>query len=157
LRTSGQTLQDVFHYTIQDTAGAQDSATFTVTIQGANDNPTASADNISAAEAGGLSNGTAGVDPSGNVLTGTGGATAHTDPDRVANGETLTVVGLAAGTQVGPLSGNVGGAGVASSDGYGTLTIAADGTYSYVVNNTNAIVQGLRTSAQTLTDTFSYT
>src|SRR5262249_14386693 len=149
--------QDIFHYTIQDTAGAQDSATFTITIHGANDNPTANADAISATEAGGLNNATAGVDPTGNVITGTGGATADTDPDSVANGEAMTVVGVAAGMQGGPLSGNVGGAGVLSANGYGTLTIAADGTYGYVVDNTNTTVQGLRTSAQTLTDTFSYT
>jgi VCBS repeat-containing protein len=41
---STTTLQDVFHYTIQDTAGGTDSATFTITIQGADDAPAAVAD-----------------------------------------------------------------------------------------------------------------
>ena len=159
LRTSAQTLTDTFSYTLSDAAGATSTTTVTITIHGANDNPVANADAFTAIEAGGLANGTAGSNPSGNLLTGTGSPTAvaDTDVDSSANGETTTVVGVATGTQAGPLSGNVGGAGVVSVNGYGTLTVAADGTYGYVVNQTNATVQGLRTSAQTLTDTFSYT
>jgi VCBS repeat-containing protein len=150
LRTSAQTLTDSFNYTIQDTGGLQDTATLTVTVHGANDTPIAATDTPIAVEAGGLNNGTPGTNPGGNVLTN------DTDVDSVANGETKTVQGIATGTQAGPLTLNVG-TGVVSANGYGTLTIAADGTYSYVVDNTNAAVQALRTSAQTLTDTFSYT
>jgi len=159
LRLSTQTLTDTFSYTLSDAAGATSTTTVTITIHGANDNPVANADAFTAIEAGGLANGTAGSNPSGNVLTGTGSPTAvpDTDVDSSANGETTTVVGVAAGSPGGPISGNVGGAGVVSANGYGTLTIAADGTYGYVLNNSNATVQGLRTSAQTLTDTFSYT
>src|SRR4029453_18592812 len=40
---------------------------------------------------------------------------------------------------------------------YGKLTLAADGTYQYVVDNTNAAVQALRTATDTLTDSFTYT
>jgi VCBS repeat-containing protein len=40
---------------------------------------------------------------------------------------------------------------------YGTLTLNADGTYTYTVDNNNATVQALRTTANTLTDTFSHT
>jgi VCBS repeat-containing protein len=40
LRTSGNTLQDVFNYTVQDTGTLQDTASFTITILGANDAPT---------------------------------------------------------------------------------------------------------------------
>ena len=151
LRTSGQTLQDIFNYTIQDTGSAQDTATFTVTIAGANDNPTAVADTASATEASGASNGTPGTDPGGNVLTN------DTDVDSVANGETKTVQGVAVGTQAGPLSTNVG-VGLSGAGGlnYGTLTIAANGTFTYVVNQSNATVEALNTGG-TLTDTFSYT
>ena len=39
---------------------------------------------------------------------------------------------------------------------YGTLTLNADGSYSYVVDNTNATVDALNGS-DTLTDSFSYT
>ena len=38
---------------------------------------------------------------------------------------------------------------------YGTLTIGADGSYKYTVNNNNASVQALNTGG-TLTDTFTY-
>ena len=47
------------------------------------------------------------------------------------------------------------GANVAGA--YGTINIAANGTFSYVVNNNNAAVQALRTSSDTLCDTFTYT
>jgi len=151
LRTSGQSLNDIFNYTIQDTGGLQDTATFTITIAGANDNPVAVADTPTAVEAGGTANGTAGTDPSGNVLTN------DTDVDSVANGETKTVQGVAVGNQAGPLSTNVGvglsGAGAAN---YGTLTIMADGSFTYVVNQTNATIEALGVG-QTQTDTFSYT
>ena len=40
---------------------------------------------------------------------------------------------------------------------HGTLTLNADGSYAYAVDNTDTAVQALRTSAQTLTDTISYT
>src|SRR5438067_2463205 len=96
LRISGQTLTDSFTYTMADTAGATSSATLTVTIHGANDAPVAVNDTASATEAGGVANGTAGVNPSGNVLTN------DTDVDSAANGETKTV------TKVNSLAGNVG-------------------------------------------------
>ncbi len=40
---------------------------------------------------------------------------------------------------------------------YGSIQIAANGSYTYTIDNNNAIVQALRTSGQTLTDTFTYT
>ena len=45
------------------------------------------------------------------------------------------------------------GSGLAGA--YGTLTLNADGSYSYVVDNNNAAVQALR-SSDTLTETFNY-
>ncbi len=149
LRTSGQSLQDVFNYTIQDPGGLQDIASFTITIAGANDNPVAVADTAAATEASGTNNGTLGSDGSGNVLTN--------DTDVDANGETKTVQGVAVGNQAGPLTSNVGVglSGVAPFD-YGTLTINADGSFTYVVNNANATVQALK-PGDTQTDTFSYT
>src|SRR5438309_194896 len=82
LRTASDTVTDTFTYTVTDTAGATSSTTLTVTIHGANDAPVAVVDVASATEAGGISNGTAGVDPTGNVLTN------DTDVD---NGDTKTV------------------------------------------------------------------
>jgi VCBS repeat-containing protein len=40
---------------------------------------------------------------------------------------------------------------------YGSITINADGTYSYTVDNTDTAVQALRMTANTLTDVFTYT
>ncbi len=147
LRTSGQTITDVFTYTMTDAAGATSTTQITVTIQGANDAPTAVADTATAVEAGGTSNGTAGTNPTGNVLTN------DTDPDSAGNGETKTVSGVAAGT-VASASGSVA-ANVTGT--YGSITIAANGAYTYTVDNNNATVQALRTSGQTITDVFTYT
>jgi VCBS repeat-containing protein len=47
------------------------------------------------------------------------------------------------------------GAGVAGS--YGSINIAADGTYTYTLNNNNLAVQALRTNTDTLSDVFTYT
>ncbi|MEZ6135353.1 MAG: VCBS domain-containing protein [Pirellulaceae bacterium] len=144
LRTGGDTLSEVFTYTMEDTAGASSTAEITITIHGANDTPTAVVDTAAAYEAGGVANGTAGTDPTGNVLTN------DTDVDA---SDTKTIVGVSAGVQA-SAAGSVG-AGVAGN--YGTITINSDGSYTYNVDNSNATVQALRTSGQTLTDTFTYT
>ncbi|MFN6130211.1 MAG: DUF4347 domain-containing protein, partial [Planctomycetota bacterium] len=106
--------------------------------------PTAVLDTATAIEAGGVSNGTAGTNPTGNVLTN------DTDAD---SGDTKTVTGVAAGV-AGSASGNVGSSVTGT---YGTISIAANGAYTYTVNNSNTAVQALRTSSDTLTDTFTYT
>ena len=147
LRTNGQSITDVFTYTMIDTAGATSTTQITLTITGANDAPTATNDSASATEAGGLANGTAGTNPTGNVLAN------DTDPDATLNGETQTIVGVAVGAQA-SAAGSVA-APVAGS--FGSIQIAADGTYTYSVDNTNAAVQALRTNGQTLTDVFTYT
>ncbi|WP_425055138.1 VCBS domain-containing protein [Pseudomonas abyssi] len=149
LRTSGQTLSESFTYQLSDAAGLSDSATLTIAIEGANDAPVAVDDSATAVEAGGVTNGTAGSDASGNVLDN------DTDVDSAANGESKTVAGLRTGAEAaGGTSGTVGSALVGL---YGSLTLNADGSYSYLVDNDNAAVQALRTSGQTLTDSFTYT
>ena len=90
----GETRQDAFSYTASD-GTASDTATLTVTVNGANDAPVANDDAASTTEDGTVA---------GNVLAN------DTDVD----GETLTVA--SPGTYVGT---------------YGTLTIAADGSYTY--------------------------
>ncbi|MCA9106475.1 MAG: VCBS domain-containing protein, partial [Planctomycetales bacterium] len=102
------------------------------------------ADTATAIESGGVANATVGSDATGNVLSN------DTDVDA---GDTKTVVGVAAGT-VGSTSGNVASS---VSGSFGSITIGADGSYTYVVDETNAAVQALRTSSETLTDTFTYT
>jgi VCBS repeat-containing protein len=144
LRTSGNTLTDVFTYTVWDTAGATSTTQITVTIQGANDAPVAVTDTATAVEAGGVADGTAGTNPTGNVLTN------DTDPD---SGDTKAVSGVAAGV-VGSASTNVGSAVTGT---YGSINISSTGAYTYTVDNSNATVQALRTSANTINDVFTYT
>jgi VCBS repeat-containing protein len=76
------------------------------------------------------------------------------DPDveSAGNGETKTVTAIAAGSVANPL-GAVGSA----TGTYGSITIAADGSYTYNVDNDNPTVQTLRTASDTLTDVFTYT
>jgi|GEM_PF-3000612 len=144
---------DIFTYTVRDTAGLTDLAQLDISIAGANDPPTANPDAVSATEKGGIGNLTAGVDPAGNVISDVGPGK-DTDPDN----DPLVVQGAALGTQAGPLNTGLNTAlhGAGAND-FGTFTVTANGSYTYAVNQTNTLVQGLRTFAQTLTDTFSYT
>ncbi|WP_433735999.1 VCBS domain-containing protein [Pseudomonas putida] len=139
---AGNTLVDNFNYNVIDAAGAQDTATLTITIQGANDAPVAQNDVNTAIEAGGLNNATPGINPSGNVLTN------DSDVDR--NGETLSVIDVRQGTSVGVIGSGLAGA-------FGTLTLGANGNYTYVLDNSNPQVQALRTNGDVLTETFTYT
>jgi uncharacterized repeat protein (TIGR01451 family) len=142
LRLSSHTLTDSFGYTMQDANGATSQASVTITIQGANDAPVATADTATATaiEAGGLNNGLLGTDPTGNLLTN------DTDPDR--NGEQLTVTGVSTGATSGIIGSGLNGL-------YGTLTLNADGSYRYVLDNANAAVQRLL-PGETLTEQFDY-
>ena len=144
LRTSGQTLQDVFTYTVGDVFDARGAAELRITIEGQNDTPVANNDAATAIEAGGANNRTPGQDGLGNVLTN------DTDVDSVANGETKQVV------EVSNETGQSALAGAQLAGRYGELTVNADGTYDYVVDNANATVQALRTRDDTLTEVFVY-
>ncbi|WP_161809484.1 VCBS domain-containing protein [Stenotrophomonas panacihumi] len=140
LRTYADTLTETFNYEITDRNGARSTATLAITVHGQNDFPVLVADTATAVEAGGVANGTPGTDPAGNVLAN------DTDVDA---GDTLVVRGVQFGsTQV------LAGQSLAGS--YGTLTVNADGSYTYVVDNNNATVQALRTSANTLVEVFTY-
>jgi T1SS-143 domain-containing protein len=126
-------------YTVSD-GTLSTSSTLTLTVTPVNDAPVGVADTVIATEAGGVANGTAGLNPSGNVLTN------DTDPDAADTKTVSAVSGVAAGV--------VGGS---TAGAYGTLVLNAAGTYTYTVNNSLAAVQALRTPADTLTDSFSYT
>ncbi|MFN9852676.1 MAG: Ig-like domain-containing protein, partial [Planctomycetota bacterium] len=132
-----------FTYTLSD-----GNLTATATVNGivtdVNNTPVAIADTAIAIEAGGISNGTAGTNPTGNVLAN------DTDADLW---DTKTVTGVAGGT-VGSATGNVGSS---VNGNFGSIQIAADGSYTYTVDNSNAAVQALRTSSNTLNDVFTYT
>ena len=150
----GDFIIESFNYTVLDhIAGLSDTAVLDITILGANDAPVAKDDSGSALEAGGVANGTAGSIGSGNVLSN------DTDVDF---GDTPSSNGSVTSIRTGATEG-AGAAG--SSDGaggflltgtYGTLTIRANGTYSYVVDNTNAVVDAL-SPGETLSEAFNYT
>ncbi|WP_417329980.1 VCBS domain-containing protein [Halomonas cupida] len=143
LRQSGQTLTDVFTYTIDDRWGAEDSAELTITIDGRNDTPVANDDGNTAVEAGGIDNSTPGTDPTGNVLNN------DTDVDGSEYGETKAVISVSQGS-------NSALAGQTLQGRYGTLIVNADGSYTYEVDNDNPTVQALRAADQTLTERFDY-
>ncbi len=120
------TLTDMF------TAETEDGTTqlVTVTIHAQNDTPAITGDTTgNVVEAGGVNNGTAGTP------TDTG----NLDADDVDNPDDAWTV-VAAGT--------------ASISGHGTYAVAADGTWTYTVDDTDTDVQALN-GAATLTDTFN--
>jgi len=135
---AGQQVTEVFSYTGANTGATQSgSANLVITINGTNDAPVAVADTATAVEKGGVSNAIAGTDPSGNVLTN------DTDVD---TGDTKTVSAISGGT-----------VGTAKAGTYGSLTLNADGSYSYTLTQGNAAVEALLPTSTPLTDTFTYT
>ncbi|KAF1004473.1 MAG: hypothetical protein GAK28_03995 [Luteibacter sp.] len=129
---------DTIALTVNDAGGGSANGNLVVNI--VNDRPTARPDTADIDEDG----------PSigGNVVTGGPGA------DRVgADANPTPVTGVVAGNVTGPLSGHVG-TGVVGN--YGTLTLNADGSYSYVLDNANPTVNALK-DGQSLTETYSYT
>lgn len=124
---------------------ASDSASLNITVQGTNDLPDADNDTAIAVEAGGLSNGTAGSNGTGNVLTN------DSDVDDSDSGN-LDVVAFGSGTNS---SDATTGAGGTKAGNYGTLQLNADGSFTYIVDETNPAVEALD-DGDTLTDTFTY-
>ncbi|MEX1827844.1 VCBS domain-containing protein [Luteibacter sp. CQ10] len=132
---------DTFAVTVHDVSNGTGTRNLVIDI--VNDAPTANADRADVNEDGG-------VPVTGNVVTGGGTNVA----DRLgADGTATPVTGVAAGDVGSDVTGSVG-SGIAGH--YGTLTLNADGSYSYAVDDANATVNGLR-NGQTLTDTYTYT
>ena len=125
-----------------------------ITVVRANTTPVANDDAVSATEQGGLNNAVAGVDPTGNLVTGTGAAGAVADTDAEDASTALTVVAVGNGPEGQPDNGTVG---IVLAGLYGFLTLNSNGSYGYAVDQTNTTVQGLHTFADTLPDVFHYT
>ncbi|MBR0783848.1 cadherin domain-containing protein [Bradyrhizobium iriomotense] len=144
-----------FDVTVQASDGTLTSQqTFTITIV-PNTPPVANDDSLSATEAGGANNAIAGSNPSGNVILGTGSAGAVQDTDAEDPSSALTVVAVHTGAE-----GASTGTGTVGQDligSHGTLHLNSNGTYTYAVNQNDAQVQALHTSANTITDQFNYT
>ena len=142
--SAGESGVEQFRYTTRDASGATSSATLHITVLGSGTNdPNAVNDVATATEAGGIANGTVGTNPSGNLLTN------DTTPSGSNSIVSARATGSSASTAVGTNTQLVGL--------YGTLTLSANGSYTYVVDNSNATVQALRDTSTTLTETFIYT
>ena len=129
----GVTMTDSFTAVSQDSTA---SKLVTITITGTNDIPTAVADvNLGAAVT------EAGVNPSNTVFTGNSSAngnllTNDTDPD-TGDSKTVTTTGTFIGI-------------------YGSVTILANGGWTYSLNNADPDTNGLKQD-QAVSDTFNYT
>jgi len=152
----GVHVSDIFSYTESDYHGGTSTTTLTIDVTGTNDAPVTNAAPVAATdvnsgapvtEQGANPGNTAfsGVDiASGNVLAN--------DLD-VDTGDTKTVQGVASGAQAGPLTGDVASV-VAGA--YGSVTIHANGTWTYTLDNNKAATQAL-TQGEHVFDVFTYT
>ena len=156
---AGDIVTDSFNYTVSD-GTATDTAVITITVIGVNDAPVAQNDVGVIVEDGTLpvANGAnanvsgsydATGEHSGDVIDTS--SSSHTDSDADASAS-LTVTAIRVGSSEG--SGTAGSIGSALTGTYGQLTIAADGSYSYVANQDLADALDV---GDTVTDAFNYT
>ncbi len=144
----GDTLTDTFTVLTEDGTPQQVS----ITIEGANDAPVGEDDTsfslgaTAATEKGGTNNGGGGANATGNVLRN------DTDVDDVRS--SFVVSAFRTGGDEG--LGNSGTVGFGLVGAHGTLTLNANGKYTYVVNEDDAAVQAMNVGG-TITDTFNYT
>ncbi len=127
-------------YSITDADGSTVPGNI-LTITFDDDAPTARPDTDSIAEDDGFP-------ATGNVVTGADAGSAD-----APGADGASVTGVAAGTSPTAVTGNVGSA-LAGS--YGSLTLDADGEYSYTLDNSDPAVQALG-ATETLAETFTYT
>ena len=136
----GQALTDTFTVTTIDGT----ARLVTITINGSNDSPTAVADNNASDPVT-----ESGVNPGNTPFAGDPSAAGNvlTNDLDVDSGDTKTVVAV---------NGEALNVGQPLAGIYGTLTVSADGSWSYALNNadpdTNALAQG-----QAVTEVFTYT
>jgi VCBS repeat-containing protein len=145
----GQSLTETFNYQVKNTLNPVGSswAKLVITIQGTNDAPVVVND-IATAYAGSLAE-------TGNVLSN------DTDVD---SGDTKTVIYAQSGSTFTPniavasssTSTSTSPAPLQITGSYGTLTLGADGSWSYAADTNNATVKALLPTGASVTDTFSY-
>jgi VCBS repeat-containing protein len=132
----GETANDTFTYTISDGTGGTDTATVTITINGANDAPVATDNASSVTEDTDLVH-------NANLISVNEGSGIDSDLD----GDLLTLVSVD-GVTANPITTSLPAT-------YGTLTFNTGGGYTYSLDNTNSAVQALGVG-ETLTETFDY-
>ena len=160
---AGESQNDVFVYTMTD--GTENvSANITITVLGANDNPSAQNDvgvvnegatltveNSDNANVSGSydTNG----ENSGDVIDTTSSSHKDSDAD-TSNTLAITQIKKSGGSNSSVSSGSsYNSSGTSVTGNYGTLTIGADGSYRYVAQSD---ISGLN-DGDTVTDTFTYT
>ena len=121
----GDMVTESFNYTVSDGSGGTDIAVHYNYNNGINDVPVADDETNSV-----------NVSTTLNVPDGTDDVL-HGDTDADAS-SSLTVTGIRTGTEIAG-SGTDGTVGSGLAGSYGTLTIAADGTYTYVANASGGI------------------
>ncbi|MDO6776977.1 Ig-like domain-containing protein [Shewanella sp. 3_MG-2023] len=132
--TAGELDTDTFTYTITDQYGAVDTATVTINIVGINNNPVSGSDSFSTSES--------------ELLTFTTNDLVNNDTD--AENETLTISGFAPdASDTSKIDATEAGASFTTTLG-GTITINADGTYSYQAPSL------VHNSGDVIVDTFYY-
>ena len=139
---AGDEVTDTFNYTLSD-GTATDMATITITITGVDDDITAVDD-------------TDAVDEDGSISRSAGTSydldSDDEDPDEDDTTSTSTITAIRTGSTEG--SGTAGSIGSGLTGTYGTLTVNADGSYSYVADQSAADDLDLNDTA---IDYFNYT
>ncbi|MDC0967998.1 VCBS domain-containing protein [Alphaproteobacteria bacterium] len=136
---AGDTAIDYFNYTV--TSGSQtDTAVLAITVTGINDAPVAANDTGSVNE--------------GETLTVSNGSSdiVEDNDSDADDSSTLTVTAIRIGGSEG--SGTAGSVGSALTGTYGTLTLNANGSYSYVADQDAA---NILDAGDSVTDVFNYT
>lgn len=124
--TTSETLLDVLPYKVTNILGAALNGSYAVTIHGTNDTPVAPSVSVSVQE---------------DTLLLSSGIIAATDPDNTRDGIVSDLLSFTPQTTAGL---------------YGTLTLNANGAYTYTLNNSLSVVQALGQD-ESLSETFNYT
>ncbi len=169
--TDGQSYDEVFAYTMKDASNVQSVSTLTIRVYGSGSaDPTAVADTANAYELGGYDPSSVGG-ISETTYTGTLSKDAATgllsnDTDPQGSGQ-LTITQVRSDTaksvstdvkSTTSLNATTASSSTAVIGQYGSLKVAADGSYIYDIDDLNAAVQALRagTSASSLSEVFTY-
>ncbi len=138
-----------FTYTVSDGQGGTSTAIVNVLVRPVDDAPVANDDVNGVTEDGAVTTLVVGA-VNGVIQSASNPAGRDTDAD----GDTLRVVGVRTGVEA--AGGAAGPVGAALEGAFGTLTLQADGSYTYALNNDSSAVQNLQ-AGEVARDVFTYT
>ena len=147
----GDSVTDTFNYTLSD-GTATNIGVITITILGANDNPTAVNDTGYIKEGGTLTVANSAAASSGTSTGNHTGDMTDNDTDDDAS-STATITSITATTASGSAQTTFSSNSETVNGAYGTLTINSDGSYSYAANSN---ISGLDAGDANITDVFTY-